>query len=254
MVFWHNNQLDPALEFAQKFGIKRSQWLDRALQAMEEPNGNLCGLLDNFVQETKAELFPTREACQEFYSGGENFQRLLVGEIGENLINKHNALATFYLWPAVCKLGMDVTRQLLVESGASQRVPDFDQFWDDFTIYTEAQHASGKTEEEVLSPQRIRLRYNIARWLADGSPIDPTGYRLLQPSEFELRLPPEAEDGMRAALKVWTTNVQGLAKLVTRINLGWLNRECRMDGEWMDTATVNFQTPLHVHSAAAGGH
>jgi radical SAM superfamily enzyme YgiQ (UPF0313 family) len=253
VVFWHNNQLDAALDFAQKLGVKRSQWLDRALEAMESDSEALRWLLDNFVAETKAELFPTREACQEFYSSDENFRKLLVGEIGENLINKHNAIATFYVWPSVCEAGMKVTRRLLVENEASQRIPDFDGFWADFTTYTEAQHASGKTEHEILAPRTIQMRYDIAAWLAAGSPVDPTPYRLEQITEFECRLSGEAEDGMRAALMVWTTKVQGLAKLVTRVNLHWLNRECRRGGELSSgEATLEWWPESAAARAAAG--
>lgn len=51
--------------------------------------------LDNFVNQTRNELFPLREACYQYFSDGENFRRLLAREIGENLMHKHNALASF---------------------------------------------------------------------------------------------------------------------------------------------------------------
>lgn len=227
VAFWHNNQLDPALDFAQKLGVKRSDWLERCLRTMEASAGPLRDLLDGFIFETKKELFPSREACAAFYSEEENFKKLCNGELGENLINKNNAMATFHVWKYICECGMEVTRQLMIERNAHEQIPHFEEFWADFGHFIEVHHAGGATEEEVLSPVRTFLRYDIAAWLADGAPLDPSAYRLEGPEEFEFRLTPEAEDGLRAAIRVWTMRVQGLAKLVTRVNLGWLARDCR---------------------------
>jgi hypothetical protein len=46
-------------------------------------------------------------------------------------------------------------------------------------------------------------------WLADGSPKDRTPYRLPEAQEFEFRLTQEGEEGLRAALSVWTCDIQG---------------------------------------------
>jgi len=48
--------------------------------------------LDDFVNETWNELFPTRDAWQEFYMKDENFKRPQAGEIGDNLMYKYQAL------------------------------------------------------------------------------------------------------------------------------------------------------------------
>lgn len=224
VAFWHNNDLDAALEFAMSLGVKRSEWLDRTLQAMEEPESALRDFLDNFVRETRNELFPTREACIEFYSQEENFRTLLAGGVGENLMHKHNALATFHVWPAICQTGMDVIRALLTEKGADREVPNFHEFWREFSRFIELRHAWGFTEAQILGAGRATLRYDFSRWLADGSPVDPTPYRLPEVEEFEFRLTQEGEEGLRSALGVWTTDLKGLTKMVTRMKVAWQQR------------------------------
>ena len=165
--FWHNNDLDDALDFALKLGVKRSQWLDRTLESLENSTGEPREYLDNFVRQTKGELFQSREDCIEFYSQEENFRRLLAGEVGENLMHKHNAIASFLIWPHICRIGMDVTRQLIEEHGAAGQVPDFDEFWPDFHRYMDLRHAWGSTVSQILAPSRATLRYDIASWLAE---------------------------------------------------------------------------------------
>jgi radical SAM superfamily enzyme YgiQ (UPF0313 family) len=236
VAFCHNNYFDDALNFAERMGVKRFDWVQRTLQALEQGEGEVRAFMDNFVAQTANELFPTKEECVAYYSQEENFKRLLDGEIGENLMHKHNALASFYIWPSICRAGMDVARDLLIEHGIHERIPDFDTFWDDFHSYVSRSHAWGRTTEQILSTDRAMLRYHIADWLQAGSPVDIEPFDLGEPMEFEFRLSPDAERALRATLQVWTTKIQGLTKAVTRIQPNWQYRDCHLM-ERMRTAT-----------------
>lgn len=43
---------------------------------------------------------------------------------------------------------------------------------------------------------------------------------------YNFYLTETGKNGLRAAFAVWTTRIQGLAKLVTRIQIPWQVREC----------------------------
>jgi hypothetical protein len=224
-IFWNDSWFRLAVQYAAHFGLKRSAWLRAMLSAMEKDTGALQEMLDNFVTETKNELFPTREACVDYYSKPGNFERLEAGEIGDNLMYKYRAMASFYLWPEICKLAMDATKALLVERGARQMVPDFDMFWADFHRSMELQHAHGKNDGEILSPVRAKFNYDLRAWVNE-TPQDPTVYRRPTPETFEFRLSEEGARELQAALAVWTHNLKGLSKLVTRIQTASQIREC----------------------------
>ncbi len=220
-VFWNDSWFEDAVSFAQKFGIKRSDWFMAMLEALKDSRGPVREFLDRFVGETKGELFPTEQACREFYEKAENFQRLLNGDIGDNLMYKYRAIASFQIWPRMVKSAMDATRRLVEERGAQNRVPDFDTFWENLTAFVRTKHADGKTEEEILSPTEAELQYDIPQWIADGMPLETALYRLPQPETFEFRLTPEGHHEMQAALRVWTPTLKGLTKMVTRIRMAW---------------------------------
>jgi hypothetical protein len=103
---------------------------------------------------------------------------------------------------------MGVIRQLLTEKGADREILEFHEFWVELSRFIELRHASGFTEEQILGPARATLRYDFPRWLADGSPKDPTPYRLPEAQEFEFRLTQEGEEGLRSALRVRQKEVQ----------------------------------------------
>jgi radical SAM superfamily enzyme YgiQ (UPF0313 family) len=230
-VFWNDSWFEDAVALAQKFGVKRSEWFDAILPAMEKSEGVVRNFLDRFVSETIAELFPTREACLEFYTREENFVRLFNGDIGDNLMYKYRAIASFQIWPHICKVALDSTRRKLEERRVTSTIPDFENFWSDFQSYVRTKHADGATEGEILSPVQVWMRYDVPRWLADGMPMDISSYKLPEPELFEFRLTEEGASELRAALKVWTVTLKGLTKMVTRIRMAWQVRQaCRRHG------------------------
>ena len=255
-AFWHDNLFEDAFQFAQVRGLKRSQFWDALVPAMEQASGDVRAYLDRFVAETVGELFATPEACTEFYSRDENFARLMNGDIGDNLMHKYRALASFYIWPEVCRTAMDALKQLLVTHGAHQEQADFDEFWSDFHRYVECKHAHGHTIDDILAPRRAVFAYDIEQWITEGMDPDPSRYRLATPEEFEFRLTEEGRQGLAAALEVWTPHIRGLAKMVTRIKVEWQVHGCdrvsRRDGVEED-ATVTYPLPGPLADAALGG-
>jgi radical SAM superfamily enzyme YgiQ (UPF0313 family) len=226
VAFWHDNLFEDVFQFAQSLGLKRSAFWDALVPAMEHATGAVREYLDRFVGETIGELFPTPEACLDFYSRDENFARLLRGEIGDNLMHKYHAIASFHLWPDICETGMDTMKRLLVRHRLDEQIPDFDNFWIDFHHYVEFRHAYGHTVEEILAPKRTRLGYDIDRWIGDGMPRDPAPYRLSAPETFEFSLTADGRESLSGALKVWTPTLKGLSKMVTRIKVAWQVHQC----------------------------
>ncbi len=225
-IFWNNSWFEDAVRLARKFGVKASEWLDGVVEAMDDDDGPVRALVDSFVKETTNELFPTAEACIEFYSRDENFERLSQGEIGDNLMYKYRALASFVVWPDVCRAAVEATRRLIVARGADRAIGDFDAFWADFGRYVELKHAHGTTTESILAPVRAGFRHHVPAWLEAGMPTDVTPFRFPCEEECEFRLTPAGARELEAALKVWTTSLKGLTKGVTRIRSVAQVRDC----------------------------
>ena len=243
VAFWHDDNFLEAVQFAGKCGVSRADWLFSMAPAMEAETGVVKRYIDNFEAETRGELFPSREACIEFYTKDENWDRLLRSEIGDNLMHKYQAIASFHIWPEICNLAMDVTRRLIRERGADTNIPDFEGFWDSFRMYQLNQHAHGYTADEILKPVTAVLQYDIDRWIEDGMPMDVSPYRLYEPTEFRFALGEEGYSGLSSTLATWTAELKGLTKMMKRIRVIWLARDCRRA----------FDVPLARHAVACQG-
>ncbi len=225
-VFWNDGWFEQVAKFARAHGIKNSEWWSRMLPAMENGSPAMKAFLDSFVAETKGELFTTPEACIEFYSRADNFQKLQSGEIGDNLMYRYRAIASFHLWGEVCDAAMNATRALLEERGVDKEIRAFDVFWKDFHSYIKLLHASGHDTNSILSSARATLHYDFPSWIAQGELGDPNEYRHASAREVEFRLSEEGSRELESALAVWTTHIKALSKMVTRIKVDWQVREC----------------------------
>ncbi len=225
MAFWRDDLFEDVVVFLGGFGIPRSECWKSLLPALEQSTGKARRFLDDFVRETIGELFPSREACIDFYSQEDNFQRLLRGEIGDNLMHKYHAIAVFHLWPEVCDIAMGAFRRLLVENGGADKIPEFDTFWSDLHRFVQLKHAHGYSESQILAHCEDEFEYDIPTWLEHKMPPTPAAYSYTSPQRLGFRLTPEAHDGLKSALEVWSTDIRGLTKMVTRIKSLWLHRE-----------------------------
>jgi radical SAM superfamily enzyme YgiQ (UPF0313 family) len=230
-AFWHDNCFEKVIAFAGTQGVRRSEWLDAILEEMESDPGEISEFLKNFVAETVNELFSSREACIEFYSREENFAKLQSGDVGDNLMHKYRAISSFYIWPAICACAMRATRKLLEARGVDKQIPDFDVFWDDFHRFIDLGHAHGHTTEAILAGAETEMSYDIEGWLAAGSPIDPSSFKLSEPTHVLFRLDDDSARELHAALQSWTDTLKGLTKMVTRIQVVWQERRCHIGGE-----------------------
>jgi hypothetical protein len=212
-VFWNNSWFEDAIRLAERCGIKRSHVLDAMLHAIDGDPGNAGRILRAFCAETVGELFATKEECLAFYSNDENLLKLECGDVGDNLLYKYRALASFFVWPEICSIAFAAVRGLL----RAQSVDLPDDFWGEFHRYVELKHAYGASTHQILAPRYAEFSYDIAAWLRDGAPVDPTAFRLATPKIFEFAVPEESATQIRDALEVWGTDLKALTKGVTRI-------------------------------------
>jgi len=226
-IFQNNSWFEDAVVLIEHLGVKRSEWFTAVAEALQQTDGEVGELVRRFEDETRGELFDSAEALFSFYSQPENFERLEAGEIGDNLMYKYRANASFFVWPAVCAMGMAATRRLLEDRTLDTTLDDFGIFWTDLTRFVEAQHAHGTTPETILASARFDLRFDLPKWVESGRPADLGRFRLAAPTMFEASLPEESAREIRGLFDVWTTSLQGLTKGVTRIRAGAQVRICR---------------------------
>jgi hypothetical protein len=82
--------------FLGDYGVKPFDFLYFCYEESEAPDSPLRSAIEAFLKETRAELFDTPEALLEYYRNPVNYQRLVNGEQGRNVLfsNKAQVMAT----------------------------------------------------------------------------------------------------------------------------------------------------------------
>jgi radical SAM superfamily enzyme YgiQ (UPF0313 family) len=215
-VFWNDGWFEPLVSLSTRYGAAASAWLQAMVAAMQSDGGEVSAFVQDFIDETCNELFPTAEACQAFYAREENFARLQQGDVGDNLMYKYRARASFFDWSAICRCAVTATRRLL-SAHAPQIAQADDRFWSDLQTFLELRHASGRSLPQILAPCETQLTYDIGGWLAEGAPADWDRFRWTQPTLVRFQLPESSARELESAFQVWSSRLTGLSKLVTRI-------------------------------------
>jgi len=224
-IFINHGLLETVFCLAQALGIKRSELFANITQAIEEDKGEIGTLLEHFLDETRNELFDTREELVEFYGRPENLAMLTEGTIGDNVIYKYSAIANLRTWKAFCQLALAVSRKTFLEYGAREQIPGFDRFWKDFGKFLLLRFATGSTLAHLTSTISATMSYDIGRWIEDGCAADVRPYRLAQPLPAEFRLSNEHSREITQAVDVWGLSHTGAGMLLRRVSFSTLERD-----------------------------
>ena len=179
-IFWNNSWFERRQSAADTV-IRReaSEWSRAMRHAMENATPGRRRLLDDFVRRDPERALPdARGVRRVLFARRRTSSGCSSGEIGDNLMYRYRAMASFFIWPDICRVAMNATRELLVERGADRAIVDFSRLWNDFHAYVLHKHPHGTTREQLLAPTSDTLHYDIAGWVAAGMPHDPIPFRL----------------------------------------------------------------------------
>jgi hypothetical protein len=96
---YHNSDLFNLIyAYLQERRITPSKFINQIYLNSFQGDFPLKGVIDDFIEKTKGELFDSEESCAAFYSKPENLKKVKNGELGGNLLFQHLAIALFEEW------------------------------------------------------------------------------------------------------------------------------------------------------------
>jgi len=93
-IFYYEGNFEEAFELAREHGVKPFDLVMQLQARFAEAPPELHKVIDDFVRESKEELFPTRQACLDWAK--ENYEGLVDGSLGGNLLSKYSMIGRFY--------------------------------------------------------------------------------------------------------------------------------------------------------------
>jgi radical SAM superfamily enzyme YgiQ (UPF0313 family) len=115
-IYYYENNFREAFEFARAKGFRPFEVVAHMKENLHRAPARLQEIIAAFVRENEAELFETREACVAWAE--ENYQFLIDGTLGGNLLSKYSMIGRFVVLPETLEFLDGTLRDLIGENDA----------------------------------------------------------------------------------------------------------------------------------------
>jgi radical SAM superfamily enzyme YgiQ (UPF0313 family) len=186
-------------------------------------DSRLAEFFDKFANETRDELWTSRQDLERFLADPTNVDRYISGELGSNLIFKYKSMAMLeYVDSLGLAFAQVLKRSVAEKLGTLNQVQE--QFISELISYSTAQGKNifSDTEMDVELDVHFDFEEVLSRDLFGelGRSILP---QVRQRVVF--RLGAEQQDVVRRLVNTYGSSIPGLTRGITRTNIKWLQRQ-----------------------------
>lgn len=176
-IFYYEGNFEEAFEFARNHGLSPFDLVVRLQGMLDRAPERFRRLIDDFLTESREELFDSREECIAW--ARENFDRLVDGTLGGNLLSKYSLTGRF--------LVLDEALQFL-HAGISGDSVDPEQL-DAVIGYLKAVMLSSPFGESLRQTPEFVTVYDVDAWSRANYESPLPAYRIDQPVRFLTTVP-----------------------------------------------------------------
>lgn len=198
-------------KYLQSIDVKISDWVMNLFYNAADLAPEIQEIINSFLNETQNELWDSNEAILEYYSTPENYEKLVSGEAGGNVLYKHKSLIWANASEKLIDFVFDKTTQFLDEKG--YKLDELNAL-KVFTSSVVKDSYSFEFDELYFDRE---LSVDIPSWIEDNCTKDLSEYRLEKPInvrfEFQDNQIKFKEDGKRR----YGDGFQGMVKLLQRV-------------------------------------
>jgi len=205
-IFYYEGNIEEAFAFAKERGIKAFDLIVRLQQLLDGAPAGFRKVIDDFVRESKEELFETREAVVEW--ARDRLPGLISGELGGNLLSKYSMLGRFY----ATHEGLDFVQMAIAEmlgvkldgEGKAELAAVMD--------YLRNVLLHVPLRETMQRAPSFTSAYDVEAW-RDGDFARPlTSFRLAAPATWRTAMDPEKQAIILKRIADYGEHAAGLGK------------------------------------------
>lgn len=174
---------DPILKFLRQNNVDKFDLLFNMMKKIEELPLGIKNIFDSFKDNTINELWDSKEDLIEHYQNEKEFQKLLNGEDGMNVIQFHNFLIRKNHMDRFTEFMFKVAGSLFDQKSKTDTV--LMQQFDEIKNYCLGLGHNTISENRNLTNLKFNFNYDIEKWLtSDKLLID---FKLIQPIKLEFK-------------------------------------------------------------------
>src|SRR3989344_6915676 len=160
-------QFDIIRRHLKELNIKTYDYLISFWEMVKSDNTKISKIYNEYIQETKEELWNSKEELYEHFSKPENYEKLLAGKLGDNLIRKYKTNIII----EKCGEAFELAYDIIVKIGASEITKEIKN-----SLNSAKQWAvAGRDINAVVRGKPIinylTLPYDVNAWYKSAAPL-----------------------------------------------------------------------------------
>ncbi|MBI1252012.1 MAG: hypothetical protein GC189_11120 [Alphaproteobacteria bacterium] len=206
-IYFYEGNFEEAFKFAREIGIRPFEVIKRMQDMLPTAPQALRDSIQDYLDENVGELFETREACVAWAT--ENYDKLISGELGGNLLSKYSMIGRFYVVKEALEFLRTALQSLIDERGAPQAASDQ---LDAIIDYFQGVILHAPFAETLAAAPRFQSLYDIEAWrdLAYAKPL--ADFRSDAPRDMVTIVEPRVRDVIESRIKTFGEHPAGLGR------------------------------------------
>jgi len=183
-VLWVSNQgivFDSLLKFLREKNVDVFDLFHNMAKNHHNAPDNIKQIFDSFIKSTKNELWDSPEEIKEFIQKDENYNKLVSGETGFNVIQYHHAWILTEFMDEWIDYTIENSQRLLDKKSSSIKISE--EFEDIANFSRGVGHNPLKSNRMETNP-KYRFTFDIISWLEDKSDRELELFKMDKESEI----------------------------------------------------------------------
>ncbi len=211
---------DAILNYARSYGISMNEFVHRAFSELVNSPPEVNLVFKKYIEDTKSELWDSEDALVAFYNKPENYNKLVTGELGGNLIQQYSAMLLNTRYLHFGQFISNVVSQMIAERHGKANAGQIEELMQFLSYRT-----SGVFQPALLNEVMEReFNYDIFTWNYENDRVgaqDAVGkldsYK--KPVKYKFYYGKEKKEQIKILFKQYGITDQHIGKFLARDSL-----------------------------------
>jgi radical SAM superfamily enzyme YgiQ (UPF0313 family) len=219
---YNGGGFSPLLRLLRQRKVFIIELLQKMVANIKSAPASVQTIFDSFVRLTKEELWDSEEKLRAYVCAGNNYEMLLKGEFGINLIQTHSAMSLAVMDDWV-KYVFETATSMLGD-GIHDDIEGSEMFADIRAFCVGRVHNIWGSDRNDDNPRAL-LRYDIARWMRSPLSMSLSECKFSRPVLHQFGFPDAKKEEMAAQIKRYGTTTTGIGRIIVQMGRDRIWRE-----------------------------
>lgn len=205
-IYFYEANFEEAFAFAAQHGVKAFALVEQLQALLPHSPADFQQLIADFVRESQEELFLTQAECNAWAQ--QNYQGLVDGTVGGNLLSKYSMIARFYTMHSA----LDFLQLAIGEALAPQMEAEKAEQLTAVITYLRAVMLHAPFAQSLQKTYTWPTSYDVDKWRRESFTRPLADYRYDAPCTFTTQVDPQVAARITTRIQTFGEHPAGLGK------------------------------------------